>query len=146
MSLTTATVDTIYNVWCNDYSPQDTEIGLGDLMVDAAGYVDKQTQITQLLNAGNDLIAYKEEMYPDSNNPVDGDGNPLFDPTVQYGYDFFQAHADTVFVNQNLEESMRTQNSARIITEPDTPATLTTAGSAATSPPVVPPVLPPQTS
>lgn len=84
------------------------DIGGGDDIVERAGYVDKQAQLSALMQSGEALRAYQERLYPAKEYPP----NPEYDPTIQKGYDFFDAHEDVVFVRHtlsNLERSFSTK-------------------------------------
>lgn len=72
----------------------------GISIIDTSGYIPKEQQIALLSAAGRSLDAYYDEMYPDWVEP--GTEIPL-DPTIQIGYDIFDALDHAEMVRSSLE-------------------------------------------
>lgn len=65
-------------------------------MTEQAGYIDAETQITRLMQAGVNLVAYRREMYDYPDGDVPADAKP--DPTLDVGFDL----ADAQMINESL--------------------------------------------
>lgn len=87
-------------------SPWDADIGGGDILVDPAGYLPKSQELAALAQSGESLDEYRRLLYPNM-LPVSQEDAPVFDPTAQMGYDFFDYHDDVVFVATRLSEQQR---------------------------------------
>lgn len=98
----------IINRSIGELSPkgQDIEIAGGDYLVETAGYIPKEIQLQMLLQSGEALDRYYKRLFP-GYVPVEDDTEPVFDPTVQKGYDYFDWHEDVVFVRNQLTEQER---------------------------------------
>jgi len=82
--------------------PSYEEYNNGDIMVETAGYIPKEDQLTMLLSSGRALDEYYKALYPDY---VPQSEEPSFDPTVQKGFDFFDAHENMTFVLKSMRMS-----------------------------------------
>jgi hypothetical protein len=99
----------IYNPWNGDYAPSLPERGGGDILVETAGFIDKETQLAILLQSGEALDRYYKKMFPGQNS----DDEPTFDPTAQKGYDYFDAFRDSKYARGRLYEQKRAENAKK---------------------------------
>lgn len=120
----------------DDYVPDYDPTG-GDILIESAGYIPKEMEILNLYRSGESLDFYRSQLYPDM-VPATSDDNPEFDPTGQFGYDFFDWHADVSFVRNNIEREMRHSN----LTPPDGSAPILDRQTATSSPPDLKPEAP----
>lgn len=85
------------NVYPSDYYPDVDMIG-GPRLTESTGYIPKEIQLQQLIDSGDALNYYYSQAYPD--DAVGNDNE--YDPTAQYGYDFFDWHYDVSVVQSKL--------------------------------------------
>lgn len=72
-------------------------------LVETAGYISPEQQIRNLIDAGERLNAFRDEMY-DYNNDYIITGDEEVDPTRSGNYDLADAFQDSLKVNQRLKK------------------------------------------
>jgi len=95
--------------------PRADFMGENEYMVDRAGYIPKEQQIQQLMNAGERLEEYRRKIYSNG-APVGEDGDyeddvPL-SPTNSNTYDGFDAMDDAKALKRKYEETVKAQQKA----------------------------------
>ncbi|MCL2182851.1 MAG: hypothetical protein FWB85_05205 [Chitinispirillia bacterium] len=78
----------------------------GPSLIETAGYVSKENQLRMIMSSGAALEDYRRKMFPAYEDPNNPDPEPVFDPTAQKGFDFFDAAEMTVVVRNNMELSI----------------------------------------
>lgn len=89
------------------------ELGGGDYICEVAGYLDKQQQLRNLMRSGRALMEYRNRLYRNEDREP-GVSKPIYDPTAQIGYDYFDAHHDYYVSKSNMK---RKSEEIRILNE-----------------------------
>lgn len=73
----------------------------GKRMIEIAGYIPKDIQLRLLVQSGEALEKYYKKLFPELHSTEE----PVFDPTIQVGFDRLDAWDNIRFVQNNLRLS-----------------------------------------